>query len=262
MDKLRAPLAAVVLVLAWSNPATAQAEPGLRPLQEALGFGRAEIAAFRKAREFRRAALQQSPQPLIQPKNWRGFPPPDAQTLAWLASRIPGLDAGKVRAVPLDAAAGAMQRAVAAKVTYLDIFTDEAFRKDEAYYVSQAVLDALDLKYVSGTVPVRGRAEDGKTFQMQGLVAGLGKVQLVFDRGDFTFKEKKDRFKVHGGGRVEVGILGAGDISIDGLSAYGAPVFCPWAKIQRMTKESMYKIRVETSCGARGGNDISPILLR
>lgn len=84
----------------------------------------------------------------------------------------------------------------------------------------------------------------------------------MFDRGDFTFKEKKDRFKVHGGGRVEVGIRGAGDISIDGLSAYGAPVFCPWAKIQRMTKESTYKIRVETSCGARGGNDIFPILLR
>lgn len=259
MDKLRASVAAAFLVAAWS---TASAEPGLRPLQEGFGLGRAEIASFRKTQDLSKTAAQQAPEPLIQTKNWLGFPPPDAPTSAWLAARIPGLDVRKVRAVPPDAADRVMQRAFAAKATYLDIFTDEAFRKDEAYYVSQAVLDALDLKFVSGTVPVRGRAEDGKPFQMQGLVAGLGKVQLLFDRSDFTFKEKKDRFKVLNNGRVEIGIIGPGDISIDGLSAYGAPVFCPWAKIQRMTKESMYKIHVETSCGSRGGNDIFPILLR
>ncbi|MEK7858654.1 MAG: hypothetical protein AAB320_05875 [Elusimicrobiota bacterium] len=232
---------------------TAHSEPGLRLIQEAFGAARFEFP-----KPVARPALA----PLVQPKHWMGFPPPDAQTLAWLVSRIPGLDAGKVHAVPLEAAEGVMQRAFTAKATYLDIFTDEAFRNGSAYYVSQAVLDALDRRYISGTVPVRGQTEDGKTFQMQGLVAGQGKVQLLFDRGEFTFKEDKNRFKVHNNGRVEAGIRGAGDISIDGLSAYGAPVFCPWAKIQRMSKESMYKIRVETSCGARGGNDISPILLR
>ena len=194
--------------------------------------------------------------------NWTSFPAPDPKTLAWLASRVPNLDASSVRLVPPAAAEEVMQKAVAAKATYLDVLSHQIFRGKELYYVPQSTLDQLHGKYVSGTVPVQGTSEDGKPFQMQGFLAGQNRVELLYDRAEFTFKEEGHRFKVANGGRVASGIQGPGDVTVEGLSAYGAPVFCPWAKIQRMTKESMYKVKVVSSCGTRGGNDLHPVRTR
>lgn len=261
-QSLRA-VAVVVLFLSAGGFCNAQ-EAGLEPLQQAWGLGFQQVqfyhgnqtqAAMRAAASFEAAVFT-----ALDSSN---YPAPDPATLAWLAGRIPGLDTSLVRIVPPATVDSVMLQAAQAKLTYMDVLSEEAFRQQKLFYVPQDTLNQVDRKYISGLIAVSGHAEDGNPFQMQGFVAGKGRVELLYDRDDFSFKESGGhRFKVTNGGRVSAAIQGAGDITLEGLSAYGAPIFCPWAKIQRMTKESMYKVRVQTSCGTRGGNDVDPIRLR
>lgn len=250
------------VVLSAARICAAQ-EAGLEPLQQAWGLGLQQVhfyqtnqaqAAMRAAQTFNAAVFT-----ALDSSN---YPAPDAATLAWLAGRIPGLDVSLVRTVPSDIADSVMHQAADARLTYMDVLSEEAFRQQKLFYVPQDTLNAIDRKYIAGLIPVSGQAEDHRPFQMQGFLAGKGRVELLYDRDNFSFKEDNHRFKVTNGGRVSAAIQGPGDITIDGLSAYGAPIFCPWARIQRMTKESMYKVRVETSCGTRGGNDVDPVRLR
>lgn len=235
--------------------AVASADPGL---QGAFRSAQLQVQNFRA----RIAARQAEFSPLTSPQDWQQYPAPDPQTLAWLSSRIPGLDAANVRVVPMASVDALMQRAAAAQATYLDIFSDPGFGRTELYYAPVDVLNALHLKYVSGAMPIQGTAEDGKPYQIQAIVAGQGKVDILYERGDFSYKENNNRFKVDKSARVTATKLGPGDIGLNGLSAYGAAIVCPWAKIQRMTKESALKMRVETSCGSRSGNDIRPVRIR
>lgn len=250
-------LAAALLFLAPG----AGALEGLEPLQRALGAGREQVRMF-EAYWTRERIAAAEPVFAIDTAAWAKFPAPDAATLAWLASRIPGLDAANVRVVPADASDAAIRRAVASKITYLDVFSDDAFNRKELYFLSAETLQGIHRKFISGTIPIQGSQENGKPFSMQAFVAGQSRVQLLFDRNEFTFKDDGNRLKIDNGGRVAAAVLGPGDISVEGFSAYGAPVFCPWAKIKRMTKESMYKVRVETSCGSRGGNNLEPVRAR
>lgn len=247
-------LAASVLLPAWG----AAQERGLAPLERSFAAGLAAVRPFSAAPRpgpVRAAGTAGD----FNAAAWGQFPPPDPQTLAWLAARVPGLDAASVRVVPAAVADGVMARAVAAKTTYLDILSDAVFRRKEIYYTPVDALNEVHRRYISGTMPIQGRTEKGAAFQMQAMLAGQGRVELLYDQESFTFKDGEQRFKIENKGRVAAAIRGAGDITLEGLSAYGAPVFCPWAKIQRMTKESMYKVRVETSCGSRGGNDLFPV---
>lgn len=256
--------AALAAVLAVSS-AAAQ-EPGLEALQSALG------AAGQLTREFHlqpkpaaapvsSAAQAQQPFTVLGTGQWDSFSQPDANTLRWLALRVPGLDVSAVRQVPLEVAEEAMRRAAAAKVTYVDVLSDSVFRKNEIYFVGQDVLDALDARYISGTVPIRGKMDGGQPFQMQGLLVGQSRVEMLFDYTDFTFRDGGHRYKVSNGGRVEARVLGEGDIATSGISVYGVRIICPWARIDRITKDAAYSVKVQTSCGTRS-NPIDPVRLR
>ena len=251
----------------WLGAGTGRAyEPGLEALSRAFGAGQAQFKALPELPAIMpkdaSAPQDASADVLFQTLDWTAFPPPDPQTVSWLSSRIPNLDAASVRAVPFETADALMQKAVALKATYLDVLTHQLFRGKELYYVPMADLNKIHARYVSGTVPIQGTTEDGHPYQMQGFVIGQNRVELLFNLQEFTFKEEGHRFKVGNGGRVASAVLGPGDVSVDGLWAYGAPIFCPWAKIQRMTKESAYKVKVKSSCGDRGGNDLSPVRVR
>jgi hypothetical protein len=227
----------------------------------------APLESFEDALAGGRAALfeQQQPQPPQQqpggvslPKAWDQFEAPDAQTQTWLTRRIPGLDASKVRVVPPDVADGVMKQAVARGGTYVDLLSDAFFRKPELYYVSAGTLALLDHRYIAGTLQVSGTAEDGQPFQMLGLVLGGGRVHIIYDRG-FSYNDEGKRFKIEPQARISATIMGPGDLGLDGISAWGKAVFCPWAHMQRISKESAYKVRVVTQCGARGGLDVKPV---
>lgn len=193
-----------------------------------------------------------------------GLPAPDPKTAAWLASRIPGLDTAALKAVPPAPADQALARAVAAQATYLDVFTDPGLGRghSELYYLSADVLDGLERKYVSGTLPVTGKTKDGRPFRMQALVAGGGSVYLLYDLAQFSVKEGRNEFKITDAGRVAVSVLGAGDVGLHGLSGCGCKgPFCGCAEIQRITKIAADKVKVQTSRGDQTA-DISPIRIR
>lgn len=180
------------------------------------------------------------------------LPPPDPKTVAWLASRIPGLNTAALRAVPLDPVDAILSRAAAAQASYLDIFTDAGLGrgKPALYYLSQDVLASLEKKWVSGSMPATGTAKDGRPFHMQALVAGNGAVYILYDLDQFSFKDGKIEFKITDSGRVAVTVLGAGDVGMKGVSACGCKgPFCGCAELQRMTKIAPDKVKVKTSRG-------------
>lgn len=261
-NKNRWCLAAAAVVALSAAPVFSQ-DSGLAALQAALGLGQLELKGFQprplmttdQERERSEAAKLLS-------GRFSSLPAPDAATLAWLSKRVPGLDAKSVKQVSFDLAEKVMALASDKRGTWMDVLSDPAFRGPEIYFVGQAALDQIENKYASGLIPVRGKTTDGKPFQMQGFLAGQGNVDLLFNWTEFQYEENGHKFKIDNNGRLRATIRGAGDVGIQGFSAYGAPIFCPWARIQRMTKESMYKVRVETSCGTRGGNDLRPVRRR
>lgn len=200
---------------------------------------------------------------IIGQKGWDQFPKPDAATLNWLAQRIPNLDKAAVRIIPADVAEQAMQWAAGQRTTYIDLLTDGTFGKREIYFAPNPLLRAVDAKYYSGTMPFNGRTESGHNFQMQGIVAGQGRVHILYDLQTFSYRDPDgDRFKVENGGRVSVSIRGRGDLGVDGLSVFGHAIFCPWSKIRRMVKDGPFTVKVESSCGNRDRNPLKPVRLR
>lgn len=210
------------------------------------------------------AAIAGGEQGLIQIERWRNLAAPDAQSLAWLSSRLPGLDLKNVRAVTLEGADMVMQKSVAAKATYLDLLTDPALRKDrgELYYVSQEVLMSLDRKYISGTLPATGTDKKGRPYKMQGIVAGAGSIIFLYDQTDeFIFKNNDVDIKIAPGGKVVSTINGPADSATTGVSGCMRVGFYFCAEVQRTTKASDGKITVQTSRGPQT-QDINPIRAR
>lgn len=198
-------------------------------------------------------------------KGWSEFPHPDAQTQAWLSSRIPGLNIQQLRVVPFDAADRMMRRAVASQATYLDLLSDPILRQGnaEVYYVPQDVLERLDGHYVSGTLPVAGTTTDGRPFLMQALVSGGGYANFLYDQpAGFSFKDGENEIKIGAAGNVSARIRGPADIELRGIAGCGCVfIFCGCADIQGMTKVSGSKMIVQTSRGPQN-QDIFPIRAR
>lgn len=261
-------LTAAALAVLISATAGAQ-EPGLEALQGA--FSDAQLLHMPPPPPTPAPAVTPTPTPaqqgaedapIFQTEQFQELSQPDPGTLAWLAQRVPGLDVANVKVVTADAAESVMQQAVNAKATYLDVLTNQFFRSQTLYYVPQDVLNQVNAKYISGTVPIQGTTENNQAFQMQGFLIGDSQVDMLFNLTQFTFKVNGTRYKIANGGRVAGSVLGAGDISVSGMYAYGAPIFCPWAQIQRMTKTSANQIKVQTSCGSKSNIEIDPVTTR
>jgi hypothetical protein len=189
------------------------------------------------------------------------LPQTDPQTAAWLAGRIPGLNKAALKTVPESSIESIMQRASAAHATYLDIFTDPGLGKSnpDLYFLSQDVLDQLNRKWDSGTLPVNGAAKDGQRFFMQGLVAGNGAVYILYNLTQFDFKQDGQDFRVVDGGRVSVTALGPGDVGIAGVKAHGCKgPFCAWVDIERITKTGPTSARLKHSRG-EANTSLSPV---
>jgi len=185
---------------------------------------------------------------------------PDAQTLSMLTSRIPGLDAAKVRVLP-PAAADAMFGAAADRgESPLDFFTDSAFRGDEVYYIAQADIQAVFSRYeIRVLTSPSGVAKDKKPYAMQALVLGGGAVYALYDRDKFDFDNPL--FPDHSyrsASVVSQRIQGPGDVAVDGIWVHAGP-FTP--RITRVVKLSATEGRVETSMGDRT-RPVTPIVRR
>jgi len=182
---------------------------------------------------------------------WDALAAPDAATLAWLAQRIPGLDAASVRVLTADAAEPLFAAAVARGLTPLDFFTDPALRGREVYYVPQAEVAALFARYdLRVMTPPSGTTTKGKPFAMKALVFGAGRIDALYDVDGFKFRHPDfDGAEVALAGRVTERIQGPGDLTVEGVSVKHGLVH---PRIERIVKISPTEGRIETNYGSRG----------
>ena len=187
--------------------------------------------------------------------------PPDPKTSEWLASRIPGLEAKNLVAASFELADAVVTRLADAKRDYLDLLSDPILNASQGplYYLSKDVLARLDAKYQAGTLPVSGTSTDGRPFQMEAVVAGMGATHYLYDQTkEFGFKNGRYEFKI-GDGRVVNKIDGPADVAVQGLKGCGSILFFSGcADIQKITKVSPGKVKVQTTRGPQD-SEILPI---
>jgi len=236
--------------LSFSAAVCAAGEPSFRTLSLAYNETGSEMPVLRTA---------------YAAKAGKDYPRPDAETLAKLAKRIPGLDTQNLRLVSFEDADAVLGPAAKAKDSYLDLFTAAYLGNGGSmlYYLPQEVLVRIGKKYAVEALPVSGTTKDGKPFKMEALVAGKGQVNFLYDlTGKFSYMEEKNEVVVSKAGKVVYQIQGAGDVMVDGLSGCGCLAFlCGCAEVQRMTKISGSQMRVETSRGPQT-EALLPIRLR
>ncbi|MFI5351119.1 MAG: hypothetical protein ACHQ2Z_16365, partial [Elusimicrobiota bacterium] len=189
-------------------------------------------------------------EPLVPADLWSTLAPPDASTLARLSSRIPELNAGAVRVLPLEAIDSIFAAAAARGMSPLDLFTDPAFRGNAVYFLAPETIAAVFERYEFRMLtPASGRTKDGRPFVMEGLVAGGGRIDALYDLDQFEFTNPlmpEHRYKL--ANRVTELIQGQGDVKIEGAwIRFG--LLTP--KILRVTKLSPTEGRVETNYGSR-----------
>jgi len=236
----------------------ASLRPGARVARRArsMAFALAAILVTASASRQPRPADRAAPVPVDDSASvvpgtlWRSLAAPDAATLEWLSTRIPGLDAGTVRTLTTEAFEAMLADAANRNLSPVDFFTDAGFRGREAYYVPQATLTSVFTRYeVRVLTAVSGHDTDGQPFQMSGLVLGGGRIDALYDRDDFTFVHPDfDNNRYTLAARVSQGILGPGDMTINGITAH---VSFLHARIQRITKLSPTLARIKTSLGSR-----------
>ncbi|NNN05224.1 MAG: hypothetical protein HKL90_04925 [Elusimicrobia bacterium] len=197
---------------------------------------------------------------VVPPGLWTTLVAPDAATLSWLSSRIPGLNAAAVRQLtPTDADAlfaTAAQRAESP----LDFFSDPAFRGADVYYVPQDVIAALFSRYeIRVLTPSSGTTTDGRPFAMQALVIGGGRVDTLYDQDNFSANNPMfPDYTYQFAGHVTEAINGPGDLSVSGVWVHVGFVT---PQIQRIVKLSATQARVDSNYGSRV-KPISPITRR
>jgi hypothetical protein len=252
------PIPFLALVLAASSPVRAQAGPAARIgafLENSPAMNGAavpplsSIPAPEAPASAARAEL--SPAPSVVPAGlWATLPAPTAATLSFLSSRIPGLNAGAVRVLPLEAADAMFAAAAARSESPLDFFTDSGFRGEAVFYVAQADVKTLFERYeIHVLTSPAGIAKDGKPFAMQALVLGGGRVDALYDRDQFDFENAL--FPGHSykaASRVTQRIQAPGDVAVEGVWVH-AGIVTP--RITRVVKLSATEGRVETNYGNR-----------
>jgi hypothetical protein len=114
---------------------------------------------------------------------------------AWVAQVAPELAQVSVRELPEKTALDIFDRAAAAGWGSVDVLTNSAFRESCTFYFSREALRAVDAAFVLDLVTViRGQDKKGKDFEMTALLAGRGKLVVLYDREGIVYRnERLDR---------------------------------------------------------------------
>ena len=224
---------------------SAAVPPALLQAAGAAGLSVQEPDALPQAAEPRSTEASLAPSGL-----WSSLSAPDAAHLAWLDARVPGLDGSAVRELTDGAAENMLLAAAARGLSPLDFFTDPAFRGRETFYIPQALLGRMFGRWeIKVFTPYSGTAEDGVPFHMVGLLLGGGRLEILYDRAEFTFTNPElDNGRYTLQGRVTERIVGPGELEISGVW-YHYGILKP--RIERLKKVSPTEGRVDTSLGSR-----------
>ena len=111
---------------------------------------------------------------------------------AWVAEVAPELAQVSVRELPEKTALDIFDRAAAAGWGSVDVLTDSVFREPCTFYFSGEALRAVDAAFVLDLVTeIRGQDKKGQDFEMTALLAGRGKLVVLYDRDGIVYRNER-----------------------------------------------------------------------
>ena len=111
---------------------------------------------------------------------------------AWVAQVAPELAQVSVRELSEKTALDIFDRAAAASWGSVDVLTDHVFREPCTFYFSGEALRAVDAAFVLDLVTViRGQDKTGRDFEMTALLAGRGKLVVLYDRDGIVYRNER-----------------------------------------------------------------------
>jgi hypothetical protein len=110
----------------------------------------------------------------------------------WVAQVAPELAQVSVRELPEKTALGIFDRAAAAGWGSVDVLTNSVFREPCTFYFSGEALRAVDAAFVLDLVTViRGQDKRRQDFAMTALLAGRGKLVVMYDREGIIYRNER-----------------------------------------------------------------------
>ena len=111
---------------------------------------------------------------------------------AWVAQVAPELAEVSVRELPEKTALEIFDRAAAAGWGSVDVLTNSVFREPCTFYFSGEALRAVDAAFVLDLVTeIRGHDKRWQEFEMTALLAGRGKLVVLYDRDGFVYRNER-----------------------------------------------------------------------
>jgi hypothetical protein len=109
----------------------------------------------------------------------------------WVAHVAPELAQVQVRELPEETAIDVFGRAAVAGLGSVDVLTSRVFREPCTFYFSREALRAVDAAFVLDLVTViRGQDKKGHGFEMTALLAGGGKLVVLYDRDGIIYRNE------------------------------------------------------------------------
>ena len=140
---------------------------------------------------------------------------------AWVAEVAPELAQVSVRELSEETALGIFARAAAAGWGSVDVLTSSVFREPCTFYFSGEALRAVDAAFELDLVTViRGQDKKGQDFEMTALLAGRGKLVVLYDRDGIVYRNERLARDFRLASRVEFETLSVGSLeNVWGLCA-------------------------------------------
>jgi hypothetical protein len=114
------------------------------------------------------------------------------EVTTWVAQVAPELAQVGVRELPEKTALDIFDRAAAAGWGSVDVLTNNVFREPCTFYFSGAALYAVDAAFVLDLVTViRGQDKKGQDFEMTALLAGRGKLVVLYKRDGIVYRNER-----------------------------------------------------------------------
>ena len=166
------------------------------------------------------AALAVEPQVFPEPL-CGNLPEVRPEVKTWVAHVAPELAQVQVRELPEKAALDVFGRAAAADWGSIDVLTHSVFREPCTFYFSREALRAVDAAFVLDLMTViRGQDKNGQDFEMAALLAGRGKLVVLYDRDGIVYRNERLARDFRLASRVEFETPAAGVLeNVQGLCA-------------------------------------------
>jgi hypothetical protein len=127
------------------------------------------------------------PEPLCE-----NLPEVRPELKAWVAEVAPELAEVSVRELAEKTALDVFDRAAAVDWGSVDVLTNSAFREPCTFYFSREALRAVDAAFVLDLVTViRGQDKRQRDFEMTALLAGRGKLVVLYDRDGIVYRNDR-----------------------------------------------------------------------